>query len=219
VENVIDFDTLARTRMQAFPYPWASYSGPFRQPPPAQAFPDKGFVSHAEHRILDAIGKKRTDTWFQHNIETRALIELGAAEPHQVQDLDGIWLAIAQDILSARYRDCLSDVTGLDVRELKMQAHFWRCRGGSFFTPHVDKPHKVVTHLMYLTEDWTPAMGGCFRVLLSGDTNDVHAEVSPAKGQSILLRRTDTAWHSVTPTPRDSPCERRVLQVWFWGDP
>ena len=80
-----------------------------------------------------------------------------------------------------------------------------------------DKAHKVITHLMYLTEDWTWEMGGCFRILGSGDANDVHAEIPPLLNNSVVLKRTDDAWHSVSAIPRGCTRSRKLLQVWFWG--
>ena len=141
----------------------------------------------------------------------------GKSWPHEQIGLNDVWLSVAEDLVSPEYRECISDVIGRDVRNLKMQAHFWRYKAGSFFQPHVDKPHKIVTHLIYLTAGWTSEMGGCFRVLSSGAPEDVFTEIPPTAGRSILLRRTDNAWHSVSPIPRATAHDRLTLQVWFWG--
>lgn len=218
VNAVIDLAALSSAELQQDPFPWATYTGTFNRTPPADAFPKQGFTPHAQRRILDVIGKKGSDAWYQHNIETRPLIELGEARVADGADLDAFWLKAADDILAPAYRECISDVTGYDVRHLRMQAHFWRYMQGAYFQPHVDKPHKMVTHLMYLTENWSPGMGGCFRILSSERAEDIHTEIPPDCGRSVLLKRTDNAWHSVELIPRGSEQERHVLQVWFWAD-
>jgi hypothetical protein len=219
VSGVIDLGALSAAKLQIAPYPWASYESTFSQPPPGNAFPTIGFTPHAQRRILEVTGKKGSDPWYQHNVETRPLLGLGEDQVHGSPDLDAYWLQVAEDLLAPAYRECISDVTGYDVRRLQMQVHFWCYKEGSFFQPHVDKPHKIVTHLMYLTDNWSSEMGGCFRILASERADDIYAEIPPTSGRSILLRRTDNAWHSVELIPRGSTQERRVLQAWFWADP
>ncbi|HEU5160825.1 MAG TPA: 2OG-Fe(II) oxygenase [Streptosporangiaceae bacterium] len=219
MSNTIDLDALGAAVFRTEPFPWAYYEGAFREPRTLiDAFPDTGFEWHSQRRILEAIGKRGSDAWYQHNVSTRALLELGERDPHEPAGLADVWLGVAEDLTSPEYRERLSDLTGYDVRGLRMQAHFWRFGEGSRFQPHVDKPHKIVTHLMYLTDGWSREMGGCFRVLGSGEPDDVHTEIPPVPNNSIVLRRTDNAWHSVTPIPRGSTRSRKLLQVWFWGE-
>ena len=219
MSKVLNLDALASTTMHDDPYPWAHYRTAFTDPDPlVRGFPTTRFEGHAQQRLLETLGKKGSDTWYQHNVSTRALLGLGETAPHEPAELDDVWAAVAQELLSADYRECLTELTGHDVRRLKLQAHFWRFGEGAFFQPHVDKPHKIVTHLMYLTDNWTEDLGGCFRVLGSDDPDDVHAEIQPVPNNSVVLRRTDNAWHSVSGIPRGSRRSRTLLQVWFWGE-
>jgi aryl-alcohol dehydrogenase-like predicted oxidoreductase len=218
VSNAINFEELASAKLNEEPFPWAFYGNALKNSNGLiDTFPTTGFAWHSQRQLLENLGKKGSEAWYQHSVATRALLELGETRPHEPSELDDQWLAFADDLLSAEYRDALSELTGCDVRQLRMQAHFWRFEEGSFFQPHVDKAHKVVTHLMYLTKDWTADMGGCFRVLSSDDPEDVHTEIPPLPNNSIVLRRTDNAWHSVSAVPRGSGRTRRLLQVWFWG--
>ncbi len=209
--------TLSSAQMSDDPCPWASYEGVFQPHVLSADFPSHHFACHSQRRLLEALGRRHSDAWYQHNVETRALLELGSEEPFEPDSLDDVWLDVAADLLSPEYRDCLSDVAGFDVRRLEMQAHFWRFGEGAFFQPHVDKPHKMVTHLMYLNEQWTPQMGGCLQLLGSGDRDDVRVEVAPIKNTGLVLRRTDSAWHAVSAISRGCEQMRRVLQVWFWA--
>jgi hypothetical protein len=219
MSNIINMEKLGAAEFQTDPFPWAYYEGAFRNPQALiDAFPAAGFEYHAERRILEAIGKKGTDAWFHNNVMTRALLELGETRPHEPEHLSEEWLAVADDLMSAEYRERLSDLTGHDVRKLRMQAHFWRFNEGAEFRPHVDKPHKIVTHLLYLTDNWNKDMGGCFQVLGSDNPTDVHTQIPPVPNNSIVLRRTDNAWHAVSPIPRGTDRSRKLLQIWFWGE-
>ena len=216
--SVLNFEALGKATMQTEPYPFAAYEDAFHDVDRLVAsFPTDGFEYHAQRRMLETLGRKGTDEWYQHNVRTRALLNLGETSPHEPDGLDEIWLQLATDLSSAEYRDRLTEVTGFDVRPFPMQAHFWSFEEGASFKPHVDKPHKMVTHLMYLTENWQPEMGGCFLVLGSDDSTDARQELPPRAGDSIVLRRTDNAWHSVTPIPRGGR-PRRLVQTWFWAD-
>ncbi len=219
MSNVLRLDVLADVEMRTDPFPWAAYENAFTEPDALiERFPDEGYEPHAQQRILEALGRRGTDAWYDNNVRTRPLLELGETSPHRPDQLDDIWLAVAEDICSAEYRECLSDVTGHDVRGLRSQTHFWQFGEGAKFKPHVDKPHKIVTHLLYLTHDWSADMGGCFQVLGSSDPADVRTEVPPVPNNSIVLRRTDDAWHAVSSIPRGTGRSRKLLQTWFWGE-
>lgn len=217
IGQALNLGALASAELSEDPCPWASYQDVFEPHVLAASFPTDHFSCHSQRRLLEALGKRGSDAWYQHNVETRPLLELGAEEPFAPDGLDGAWLDVASDLLSPEYRECISDVARCDVRRLQMQTHFWRFGEGSFFQPHVDKPHKIVTHLMYLSEQWTPEMGGCLQLLGSGDPGDVRVEVPPLKNTGVVLRRTDWAWHAVSKMPRGREGTRRVLQVWFWA--
>lgn len=217
MSQVIDFEALSAATFSLDPYPVAHYQNAFLDAGRlSDAFPADGFEAHSQQRLLETIGRKGSDDWYQHNVGTRPLLELGEKKPFNPDGLDDVWLALAEELASAEYRERLSELTGFDVRPLRMQAHFWRFQEGSYFRPHVDKPHKVVTHLMYLTENWSPEMGGCFQVLGSGDATDVCREIPPMLNNCLVLRRTDNAWHAVSQIPRGQP-SRKLLQTWFWA--
>jgi 2OG-Fe(II) oxygenase superfamily len=219
MSNVINMDAISAARVRTEPYPWALYDEAFGDCRPLiDTFPTDGFEWHSQRRILESIGKRGSDAWYQHSVATRALLELGETRPSRPEDLSDVWSAVAEDLTSTEYRERLTELTGHDVRGLRMQAHFWRFDEGAFFQPHVDKPHKIVTHLFYLTDQWSPDMGGCFQVLGSDDSSDVHTEIPPVPNNSIVLRRTDNAWHSVSSIPRGTRRSRTLLQVWFWGE-
>ncbi|CDL83810.1 2OG-Fe(II) oxygenase [Xenorhabdus szentirmaii] len=217
--NILNLDALKNMKLNDDPSPWAICDNTFKQMISDDDFPVDHWTYHSQRKLAEALGKKGSQEWYQHNVKTRPLLELGVKEPYMPDELPDIWLSIASDLLSDDYTECISEISEYDVRKLQFQAHFWEFGPGSFFQPHVDKPHKIVTHLMYLTDNWVPEMGGCLQLLRSADPKDVVVEIAPRKNTSVLIRRTDSAWHAVTPIPSDMQTVRKVLQVWFWDTP
>ncbi len=217
--KMLNFVALSKMKLNYVPSPWASCDNTFLTPIQSSAFPVSHWTYHSQRKLSEALGKKGAPEWHQHNVKTRPLLELGKTEPHVPDELADIWVAVADDLLSPEYRECISDISEYDVKKLQFQAHFWEFGPGSFFQPHVDKAHKIVTHLMYLTDDWVPEMGGCLQLLRPSNPQDVVVEIAPKKDISVIIRRTDTAWHAVTSIPREMSAVRRVLQIWFWDKP
>lgn len=214
--QALNLEALASARLNPKPWPWGVYDGALEAQVLEAKFPEDCFQEHSQRRLLRALGKQGTDAWHQHNVETRPLLELGESSVYEPDGLDEAWLAVADDLLSIEYRECISEMADHDVRSLEFQAHFWRFGQGSFFTPHVDKPHKIVTHLMYLNDGWSAGMGGILQILDAEGAERAKAEVPPHMNTGVILKRTDDAWHSVTRIPLGVCWTRRVLQVWFW---
>jgi SM-20-related protein len=181
----------------------------------AREFPKEGFEWHAQRQVLAALGKLDTEQGRRHNVRTRPLIERGADHVADEEDLSDVWCELGRELLKDDYRQLLSEIAGIPL-DGEMQTHFWRFEDGSSFTPHIDKSHKIVTHLIYLSEDWVPAMGGCLRVLGSNAMDDVVAEIPPILGDSVVLVNRPGCWHAVTPVVAPDT-SRKVLQTWFWG--
>lgn len=218
--KVLDLDALHGARMAEHPYAWGAVARSFADGDAArelaQTFPDEGFEWHAQRQLLVALGRGDSPEARRHAVRTRALIERGEDGPFEAEALADVWRALAADLLSAEYRAALGACTGRDLSGCPMQTHFWRYEVGSRFDPHVDKAHKVVTHLIYLNEEWDASWGGCLRILRSGDIEDVAHEVVPTAGQAAVLVRCERAWHAVSEL-QPGHGSRKVLQTWFWG--
>jgi hypothetical protein len=217
--KAINLAALSRIHISRDPWPWGTYEGPFHPEVLEARFPTDHFSYHSQYRILEAMGRQKSDSWYQHNVRTRPLLELGKKQPFEPDSLDPIWLDVAHDLISPAFREVLSDAVQYDVRKLDMQAHFWEFAEGSFFQPHVDKPHKIVTFLMYLTKNWTEEHGGCLNILGSADPCDVRRVIAPRANTAVVLKREAQAWHSVSRIPIGVARNRLLLQAWFWHSP
>jgi hypothetical protein len=125
---------------------------------------------------------KKRELYFNQQVYTRTLIELGADSANKSDSLALCWRQLADELLSFDYREALSAISGVNVCSLPMKASFWRYEGGSQLPPHTDTPNKALTHLMYFNDDWTLEQGGCFRILNSNDADDCVAEIPPKLG-------------------------------------
>jgi hypothetical protein len=101
MREVIDLSVLSSVQLQRAPFPWAVYEGTFKQEPASVTVLTKGFKCHSQRRILEAIGKKGCDAWFQHNVETSPLLGMGERQPHEPTELDDVWLSVAENLLAS----------------------------------------------------------------------------------------------------------------------
>jgi SM-20-related protein len=64
---------------------------------------------------------------------------------------------------------------------------------------HTDSKDKVITLLIYLTQDWDNDDGGNLRVLRSDNIDDYADEVRPEAGTCLIFKVTDDCWHGYKP--------------------
>lgn len=153
-----------------------------------------------------------------YDYEARELIGMGSHIISHANQLSTVWRQLAADLLSSRYRVALTQLTGIDLSTLQMEANVFHYGPGAWQGPHLDLRDKIVTHVFYFNSAWDIADGGCLKILRSPDMEDVaHVEL-PLLGGSTVLVRSDKSWHAVSPV--DSRCveSRRSMTVTFYRD-
>jgi len=118
--------------------------------------------------------------------------------------------------LSPRYRAAMTELTGLDLTHLPMEAYFCHYGSGAWLGPHIDLKDKLATHIFYFNVDWKVADGGYLNVLRSGDEADVVDRILPNVGNSAILVRSERSWHSVARVAERCERSRRSLNVIFY---
>ena len=101
--------------------------------------------------------------------EARSLVYLGATNLTLPQSLSLAWRSLTEDLLSSAYRDAMSQLTGVDVSTLPMEANAFHYGRSAWLGPHVDLEDKLVTHVLYFNESWSENDGGCLTILSAGD--------------------------------------------------
>ncbi len=216
--KLVNIDSLCRAVLRHEPYPHMAYDHAFSSPEIAEelrrTFPTEGFEWQIEYKIDQVLGAKGPAAQ-RHAKRVRLLFDVADHDPREPESLSPLWQQVARELCVPEYREAIYEVSGVDVRNLAMLAHFWRFEPGSVFRAHVDQSFKIATHLFYFGAGWQRDWGGCIRLLRSKDLDDVGAEYVPALNTSVLQFRTDQAWHGVSPLAAYCREERMVLQVWF----
>jgi SM-20-related protein len=93
----------------------------------------------------------------------------------------------------------------------EVELHYARYPPGAGYARHVDQPQgraqRRVSLVLYLNEDWTPAVGGELRIF---DAADGHRDIEPLAGRLVCFL-TPGREHAVLPTQRD----RLSISGWF----
>jgi hypothetical protein len=81
--------------------------------------------------------------------------------------------------------------------------------------PHTDQPSKILTHLLFLNEQWLSNWGGCLQILNSQEPDSIYQEILPLSNYSVVFIRADNSWHMVNPVTKEAPKYRLAAQVAF----
>ena len=148
--------------------------------------------------------------------EARALIDMGAEAPAELQSLSPAWRQLAADLLSPAYRTTIARLTACDLSVTPMEVNVFHYGPGAWLGPHVDLKDKVLTHIFYFNDSWDEKDGGSLAILRSGKLTDSVASVMPIVGNSVVLVRSDRSWHAVAPVAKGCRRSRRSMTVTFY---
>ncbi|MEU6373189.1 2OG-Fe(II) oxygenase family protein [Streptomyces sp. NPDC046909] len=135
------------------------------------------------------------------------------ADPHTAPN--ALWAALLTDLSAPAYRRQVAALLGQPPAggiELRFVHH----APGDWLDAHVDSADKLFSHIFYFADDWRPEWGGCLELLRSADPLDVAVSIPPLTGRTVLMARTDDAWHQVTPVSADAAAGRSTLLVHGW---
>lgn len=198
----------------AGPWPGAELSTepfPWLVTPPGSVFPVETAVELAATFPQDSFARldtsARTEGKTYRNWSRPAGAELAPA---------GAWSELLAELASPAYRLLVAQVLGQPVAA-EVELRFVHHGRGDWLDPHVDSADKLFSHIFYFADGWQPDWGGCLEILGSADPADVVASVAPVTGRSVLMARTDRAWHQVTRVSPSARTGRSSLLVHGWG--
>lgn len=145
----------------------------------------------------------------------RSLIHLRADAPSHADDLSASWRELARDLLSPAYRAAMTRLTGTDLAHAPLEVNVVHYGPGAWLGPHVDLREKIVTQIFYFNQAWNAEDGGCLNILRSSDASDFIAQIAPMVGNSVVLVRSDTSWHTVSRVASHCHHSRRSMNVIF----
>jgi len=205
---VLKFKSLTRARMNRTQYDWAFANGIF------SARNARSLVATYPSDHYKTV--KGYDGEKGYEYEARPLIHLGATSISFPDKLSDSWRQLAMDLLSSKYREALTALTGRDLMTVPMEAYVCHFGDGAWLGPHLDLKEKIVTHVLYFNEDWDVKNGGCLNILGSSNVLDCIAQVPPNVGNSSVLVRSNNSWHSVSKVADYCTVSRKSMNVIFY---
>lgn len=139
--------------------------------------------------------------------------------PLELLNIHGAFADLIKELQKPEFSATLTEKLGVELRDKPQMITIrgWSAKKDGRI--HNDGAAKIVTALLYLSEDWSDKEdGGGFRVLTSDKSFDDHVvEVSPEYGNFVTFVRTENSWHGHKPFIG----KRRVVQItWLrsWED-
>ena len=125
---------------------------------------------------------------------------------------EGAYADLLDDLESAELASILSEKLDMDLSKAGRLITVRRWSRKTDGRIHTDSERKISTFLVYLTESWSAADSGAFRVLRSDkDFEDYVAEVPPIQGAAVGFKRAAHSWHGHKPFEG----ERLVVQLTY----
>lgn len=112
-------------------------------------------------------------------------------------ELPMFWRSMAEKFGEGAYCAAMSELTRLDLRGSRVALNLWEYRSDDWLSPHIDKPDKLVTQLIYLTRGWRPGDGGRLLIMESDDPASTVDLGEPRAGSTSVLVRSRSSWHAV----------------------
>lgn len=196
----IDLDTLEGIDVDAFrardPFPWTNPKGFLRD----EAFDE--LASHMPDVSLfePHFGYARKNQQSEHRRYT--------LEYKKGLDISPSWEAFIAELLSADYRQFVTQIMG--TKHIGLRIHWHYTPSGCDVSPHCDSQIKLGSHIFYMNthDDWDPAWGGQTEILddqgrftpksnPSFDDFDREWVADTMDNRSIIFGRKNNSWHGV----------------------
>ena len=100
---------------------------------------------------------------------------------------------LAGDVL----REAISDILDFDLSEALAEVNYWRWPTGSYVGAHLDRFPRVVTHVLYLNDNWNVESGGALEILETEYQEVPSISIRPGFGRSMLIQASGQSWHRV----------------------
>lgn len=128
--------------------------------------------------------------------------------------LHSAWQELIEYVTSNEYKLEISNLLGANLENAFVEVVLNLYEQDCYMSPHTDRPPKIATHLIYLTESEDNAPGGEF--LVHDADGVIAAQVTPRIGRSLIFKRTDRSLHSVSPIKHKH--QRMSIQIVFWHE-
>lgn len=190
------------------PFPFYKYKNlidPIAMAKLLSEYPSWGFQS---------VSKNNIDKSYSFSINN-LIIEDKLTEAYD--NLSPIWKTFIDSLANPDYKVLIGQSIGRDILNKKISIAFYQFNDSNWVSPHLDKKNKLFTQLFYFNDQWSEEWGGQLKLLKYPDKeNNDFLSILPNNSHSILLPRTDAAWHMVNPVTSKALFPRKTLQFEVW---
>ena len=160
------------------------------------------------YKFCNRASPELSDRWRDRIAQGRLSSNLG--------NLSSIWRQMIEELWTPAYRQALTQMSGVELKDCAMVIGFRRYNLGNSHHPHTDEPSKALTHLLFFNEQWPMDWGGCLRILLDEKPESVFQYIAPLNQFSAVIVRSNNSWHMVTPVASTALQCRLALRIAFF---
>ncbi|HLO84999.1 MAG TPA: 2OG-Fe(II) oxygenase family protein [Nostocaceae cyanobacterium] len=220
---MLNLNAIHKTKMQQIPYNYAVIENLLPQESCLQLaanFPQADFhlsqgegysylwsemlANNQDINLISKLGKQ----WSERIAEGRLHSHLS--------HLSSIWQQLITELWQPAYREALTEMTGLNLKDCPMLINFRRYNSGDQHRPHTDEPNKILTHLIFFNQYWPLDWGGCLRILTDSQPESIHQDIPPLHHLSAVIVRSSQSWHTVTKITTSAASCRLALRIVFF---
>lgn len=221
---MLNHQAIVNTAMEEVPYNWALIENLLSDEASLQlaaSFPNEEFhLSEgdgygylwgkmiASNKDISSMLEFSDNRWRERIAEERITSELG--------HLSNIWQQLIEELWTDSYREALTEMSGVELKNCPMDIGFRRYKSGHKHHPHTDEPNKVLTHLLFFNQQWSVDWGGCLRILKDSQPESSFQDILPLNNSSVVIVRSNNSWHTVTPLTSPISESRLSLRVAFF---
>lgn len=133
-----------------------------------------------------------------------------------LENLSSIWRELIEELWTPGYRQALTEMSGVELKDCAMVIGFRRYNPGHCHRPHTDESSKALTHLLFFNEQWPMDWGGCLRILYDEQPESVFQDIPPLGQLSAVIVQAHNSWHMVTTVASAASQCRLALRVTFF---
>lgn len=148
-----------------------------------------------------------------YKLSDRLVVE--ASEIQNISDFTMVWKNIIKQFLEPGYRQTIEKLFNMDLADTEIKIRLCKYKGDCWMKPHTDRVDRVVTQIIYLSEEWMPEWGGNLLLLNSPEEADVEKCLPPTFNTTVLFARSDNSWHAVQGIEKTVSEERKTILLQF----
>jgi len=156
----------------------------------------------------------------QYNMSRVAVFEHGA-KTETAAALPPAWAELLDELLSASWRQWLTDETGIDLTDRPVTIGLYIFENGDFTSVDNGKLAKALSVALYLNEEWACEYGGNLEIWnAKAEPGQTPARIFvPLGGNVSVCRFREHSWHSIGAVRNGRSRVSMMIEYWHGDEP